>query len=102
MESSMKVVSSVVQVFPEVERLLDASVPAANAFELSRVIPVAQAQAAIGDAVGTAELAQRLTATLAMLWSDVVASDLFLPDGDAGELQGLRDPIAGRVLLHAA
>src|SRR5262249_54253419 len=37
----------------------------------------------------------------AMLWSDVVGADLFLPQDGSGELRGLRDETAGRALLGA-
>src|SRR4051812_29398688 len=64
-------------------------------------IPVAQAIAAIGEPDTTVELAQRLFATVAMLWSDVSGADMFLPQGGSGELKGVRDAYAGVALLSA-
>jgi len=64
-------------------------------------ILVEQALAALGDPETVAELAQRLTTTLAMLWSDVARADLFVPHGGSGELRGLRDPLGGHALLSA-
>jgi Stage II sporulation protein E (SpoIIE) len=64
-------------------------------------IPVEQALAAIGDPETLAELAQRLVTTVSMLWSDVAGADLFVPQGGAGELRGICDPLGGHVLLSA-
>jgi hypothetical protein len=64
-------------------------------------VPVSQALSAIGEPDTTLDLAQRLTTTVAMLWSDVDGTDLFLPQGSSGELRGVRDAAAGVVLLSA-
>jgi hypothetical protein len=64
-------------------------------------VRVAQALGAIGEPDTTAELSQRLVATVSMLWSDLAGADLFLPQGGSGELRGVRDPIAGVTLLSA-
>jgi serine phosphatase RsbU (regulator of sigma subunit) len=64
-------------------------------------IPVEQALAALGEPETVAELAQRLTTTVSMLWSDVADSDLFLPQGGSGELRGVCDPLGGHALLSA-
>jgi Stage II sporulation protein E (SpoIIE) len=66
-------------------------------------IPVEQALAALGDPETVAELAQRLAATVSMLWSDVAASDLFVPQvgASAGDLRGICDPLGGHALLSA-
>src|SRR5215471_3924494 len=64
-------------------------------------IPVQQALAAIGEPDTTVDLAQRLYATVAMLWSDVAGADMFLPQGGSGELRGVRDAPGGVALLSA-
>ena len=64
-------------------------------------IPVQQALAAIGEPDTTVDLAQRLYATIAMLWSDVSGADMFLPQGGSGELRGVRDAHGGVALLSA-
>jgi hypothetical protein len=64
-------------------------------------VPVEQALAALGDPETVAELAQRLAATLSMLWSDVAGADLFVPHGSSGELRGVCDPLGGPALLGA-
>src|SRR5262245_10722174 len=65
------------------------------------VVPLTQALSAIGEPDTTVDLAQRLGATVAMLWSDVDVADLFLPQGSSGELRGMRDAAAGPALLGA-
>src|SRR3954453_2176618 len=57
-------------------------------------IPGGQAIAAIGDAESPSELAQRLAVAVAILWSNVVDADLFLPE-KGRPLRGVRDPRAG-------
>jgi hypothetical protein len=64
-------------------------------------IPVDQALAALGEPENISELAQRLIATVSMLWSDVAAADLFVPQAGLGELRGVCDPMGGHVLLSA-
>src|SRR5205823_14134485 len=64
-------------------------------------VPVHQAIAALGEPETTVELAQRLFATVGMMWSDVVGADMFLPQGGSGELRGVRDVHAGVALLSA-
>src|SRR5450432_2944962 len=64
-------------------------------------IPVEQAIAALGEPESLAELAQRLVATVSMLWSDVAGADLFVPHGGAGELRAVCNPLEGHVLLSA-
>jgi serine phosphatase RsbU (regulator of sigma subunit) len=76
-------------------------VDTAAALGAAKEIPVAQALAAIGDPDTTAELAQRLVATVTMLWSDVLAADLFVPQPGSGELRGVRDVSSGVALLSA-
>lgn len=73
----------------------------AAALEGPAGIPVAQAVAAIGEPDTTADLAQRLGTTVAMLWAGVESADLFLPQGASGELRGVRDAVAGVSLLSA-
>jgi serine phosphatase RsbU (regulator of sigma subunit) len=67
---------------------------AAILLESPAAIPVQQALGAIGEPETLRELAQRLVTTLSMLWSDLAGADLFLPQGPAGELRGLYDPLA--------
>src|SRR5262249_33067369 len=55
----------------------------------------------IGEPDTTLDLAQRLGTTVAMLWSDVDGADLFLPQGNSGELRGLRDAAGSPALLGA-
>jgi hypothetical protein len=96
MEPTMKTVTSTAaQVAPVL--LVDA----AAALDGAAGFPVAQALAAIGEPDTTGELAQRLAATVAMLWADVAAADLFLPQPGSGELRGVRDGSAGVSLLSA-
>ena len=64
-------------------------------------IPVQQALAAIGEPDTTVDLAQRLYATIAMLWSEIAGADMFLPQGGSGELRGVRDAQGGVALLSA-
>jgi serine phosphatase RsbU (regulator of sigma subunit) len=64
-------------------------------------VPVMRAIAALGEPDSPGELAQRLVATVAMLWSDVAGADLFLPQSGTGELRGLRDASGGFALLSA-
>jgi hypothetical protein len=64
-------------------------------------IPVQQALAAIGEPDTTVDLAQRLYATIAMLWSEIAGADMFLPQGGSGELRGVRDAHGGVALLSA-
>jgi len=64
-------------------------------------IPFQQALAAIGEPETTVDLAQRLCATIAMLWSDIADADMFLPQGGSGELRGVRDAERGAELLSA-
>jgi hypothetical protein len=64
-------------------------------------IPVQQALAALGEPESIAELAQRLVATVSMLWSDIAGADLFVPQGGSGELRGVCDPVGGHALLSA-
>src|SRR5262245_39677144 len=61
-------------------------------------IPIGQALAAIGDPESPSELAQRLAVAVAMLWSDVVDADVFLPE-KGRPLRGVRDSRAGAQLL---
>jgi hypothetical protein len=61
-------------------------------------IPIGQALAAIGDPASPSELAQRLAVAVAMLWSDVVDADVFLPE-KGRPLRGVRDSRAGAQLL---
>jgi hypothetical protein len=61
-------------------------------------IPIGQALAALGDPVSPPELAQRLAVAVAMLWSDITDSDLFLPEKER-PLRGVRDARAGAQLL---
>ena len=75
--------------------------PLAVGVRASLAIPVAQALAAIGEPENTLDLAQRLYATIAMLWSDVAGADMFLPQGGSGELRGVRDADGGAGLLRA-
>jgi hypothetical protein len=93
MESTMKTVTSAVAPAPPALRVDAAALGGAAC------IPVAQALAAIGEPDTTVDLAQRLRTTVAMLWSDVVGADLFLPQGGSGELRGVRDPACGTGLL---
>jgi hypothetical protein len=64
-------------------------------------IPVDQALAALGEPETVAELAQRLTTTVSMLWADVAGADLFVPQGGSGELRGVCDPVSGHALMSA-
>ena len=64
-------------------------------------VPVHQAIAALGEPETTVELAQRLYATVCMMWSDVQGADMFLPQGGSGELRGVRDVSGGVALLTA-
>jgi serine phosphatase RsbU (regulator of sigma subunit) len=64
-------------------------------------IPIRQALGAIGEPENLLELGQRLVTTVSMLWSDVAASDLFLPSGPASELRAVCDPVAGHALMSA-
>jgi hypothetical protein len=64
-------------------------------------IPVQQAIAALGEPDTTVELAQRLFATVGMMWAEVLGADMFLPQGGSGELRGVRDAYAGVALLSA-
>jgi hypothetical protein len=61
-------------------------------------IPIGQALAAIGDPESPSQLAQRLAVAVAMLWSDVVDADVFLPE-KGRPLRGVRDSRAGAQLL---
>src|SRR6478736_1966964 len=61
-------------------------------------VPIGQALAALGDPVSPSELAQRLAVAVAMLWSDISDSDLFLPEKER-PLRGVRDARAGAQLL---
>ena len=61
-------------------------------------IPIGQALAALGEPVSPSELAQRLAVAVAMLWSDIVDTDLFLPEKER-PLRGVRDARAGAQLL---
>jgi hypothetical protein len=76
--------------------LIDAAVMAR-----SSAIPVDQALAALGEPETVAELAQRLTTTVSMLWSDIAGADLFVPQGGSGELRGVCDPVGGHALMSA-
>jgi len=64
-------------------------------------VPVPQAISALGEPDTTVDLAQRLFATVGMMWSDVIGADMFLPQGGSGELRGVRDVHAGVALLSA-
>src|SRR5262245_4817210 len=75
--------------------------PVAGGLDSVGGIPVGRALIAIGEPETTMELAQRLAPTVAMLWADVTAVDLFLPEGRTGELRGVRDPRGGAELLDA-
>jgi hypothetical protein len=98
MESTMKMVSTSAPPSVSPARLADpvTLAPAAPSY------PISQALSAIGEPETTGELAQRLFATTAMLWAEVAGADLFLPQGDSGELRGVRDADAGMALLSAA
>jgi Stage II sporulation protein E (SpoIIE) len=81
-----------------IDSTVDSTVPPGAAS-----IPIEQALAAVGDPETVAELAQRLAATMSMLWSDVAGADLFVPQmgAGAGELRGVCDPFGGHALLSA-
>ncbi|HVT10389.1 MAG TPA: SpoIIE family protein phosphatase [Polyangia bacterium] len=66
--------------------------------DLATTSPVAQAISALGDPESPSELAQRLAVVVAMLWSNVADSDLFLPE-KGRPLRGVRDSRAGAGLL---
>src|SRR5262245_44015580 len=65
-------------------------------------VPVAQALAAIAEPATTVELAQRLIATVGMLWPNVASADLFLPEGGSGQLIGVGGDAEGGTMLLSA
>jgi hypothetical protein len=93
MESTMKTLDILAQA-PAPAVLMDSAM-------LARGIPVEQALSALGEPESVAELAQRLTTTVSMLWSDIAVADLFVPSGGSGELRGVCDPVGGHALMSA-
>jgi hypothetical protein len=61
-------------------------------------IPVSQVVAALGNPESPRELAQRLSVALALLWSDVAETEIFLVEG-ATDLQAARDTCGNHGLL---
>lgn len=72
---------------------LDGSGEAAKHF-----IPVSQVVSALGNPESPRELSQRLSVALALLWSDVHETELFLSDGGS-ELHATRDLRGNHALL---